>query len=257
MPCIGMAHWYKFALYYLWIAPHVLLVAVALFMYTRRLHKDFPVFFVYTLYETLGFLLRFAAYTAGHGLGGSLYRYVFIVTAAGSTALRFGIIQEIFNNVFHDYPRLEATATASMRWVTGLLLVAAILAALYSSGAVSDNLMVGVSLLSRSVTIIQAGLLLFLFLFSRMFGLSWRSFVFGIAFGFAIFSSTELAFWAARLTDPTEHTKSLLDLLPTGSYHLSVLVWLGYLLAAEKPVGAATYPVPEMDQWSGELERSR
>jgi hypothetical protein len=111
-------------------------------------------------------------------------------------------------------------------------------------------------LLNRSVTIIQAGLLLFLFLFSRIFGLSWRSPVFGIAFGFAIFASTELAFWAVRLTDPTEHTKSLLDLVPTGSYHVSVLVWLGYMLKAEKPVGAATYTVPEMDQWSGELERS-
>jgi hypothetical protein len=251
-----MAHWYKFALYYLWIAPHALLAVVPVLMYTRRLHKNFPVFFVYTLYETFEFLLLFTAYTSGRGTG-VLYRYAFIATLAGSTALRFGIIQEIFNNVFHDYPRLEATATASMRWVSGLLLVAAILAALYSSGDVSDNLMVGVSLLNRSVTIIQAGLLLFLFLFSRMFGLSWRSFVFGIAFGFAIFSSTELAFWAARLTNPTEHTKSLLDLLPTGSYHISVLVWLGYLLAGEKPVGAATYTAPEMDQWSGELERSQ
>jgi hypothetical protein len=116
--------------------------------------------------------------------------------------------------------------------------------------------MAGVALLTRSVTIIQAGLLVFLFLFPRMFGLSWRSYTFGIAFGFAIFASTELAFWAVRLTDPSEHSKSLLDLLPTGSYHVSVLVWLGYLLAAEKPVGAATYPVPEMDQWSGELERN-
>ncbi|MFI5103723.1 MAG: hypothetical protein ACHP79_02260 [Terriglobales bacterium] len=251
-----MAHWYKFALYYLWIAPHVLLAVVPVLMYTRRMHKNFPVFFFYTLYETFEFLLLFATYTSGRGTG-VLYRYVYITTMAGSTALRFGIVQEIFNNVFHDYPRLEGSATTLMRWVTGLLLVAAIVTALYSSGAVADNLMVGVSLLSRSVTIIQAGLLLFLFLFSRMFGLSWRSFVFGIAFGFAIFSSTELAFWAARLTDPTEHTKSLMDLVPTGSYHVSVLVWLGYLLAAEKPVGAATYTVPEMDQWSGELERPR
>jgi len=249
-----MAHWYKFLLYYLWIAPHALLAVVSVLMLIRRLHKSFPVFFLYTLYETLGFLLRFAAYTVGHGLGGS-YRYVFIVTAAGSTALRFGIIQEIFNNVFHDYPRLVGIATASMRWITGILVVAAFLLALYSSAAVSDNLLAGIMLLDRSIAIIQAGLLLFLFLFSRMFGLSWRSYTFGIALGFGIFASTELAYWAVRLTDLTEHSKDLLDLLPTGSYHVSVLVWLGYLLAAEKPVGAATYTVPEIERWSGELER--
>ena len=234
-----MAHWYKFALYYLWIAPHALLVVVPVLMFVRRLHKSFPVFFVYTLYETLGFLLRFAAYTAGHGPGAGLYRYVFIVAAAGSTALRFGIIQEIFNNVFRDYPRLERLATTSMRWLTGLLVLAAILTTFYSSGTLPDNLLVGVRLLERSVTIIQAGLLLFLFLFSRMFGLSWRSYTFGIALGFAIFASTEIASWTLGLTALTEHSRYLLDLLPTGSYHVSVLVWLGYLLGGGRNRAAA------------------
>jgi hypothetical protein len=252
-----MAQWYKFVLYYLWIAPHVLLAVVPVLMFVRCLHKSFPVFFLYTLYETLEFLLRFAAYTVGHGLGGGLYRYVFIATLAGSTALRFGIIREIFNHILCDYPRLEKLAAVSMRWITGLLVVVAIVSAFYSSGTAPDNLMLGVKVLERSVTIIQAGLMLFLFLFSRMFGLSWRSFVFGIALGFAIFASTMLAAWTLELTALNEHSKQMLDLVPTGSYHVSVLVWLGYLLAGEKPVGADTYTAPEMDQWSEELERSQ
>jgi len=251
-----MGHWYKFVLYYLWIAPHAFLVVVPVLMFVRRLHRKFPLFFVYTLYEILEFLLLFASRMIGHGLGG-LYRYVFLVTAAGSTALRFGIIQEISNNVFHDYPRLMGIATASMRWITGILLVSAVLVALYSSAAVSDNLLAGIMLLDRSMAIIQAGLLLFLFLFSRMFGLSWRSYTFGIALGCGIFASTEIAGWTLGLAAATERSKDLLNLLPTGSYHVSVLVWLGYLVAAEKPVGAATYAAPEIDQWSGELERSR
>ena len=251
-----MGHWYKFVLYYLWIAPHALLAVVPVLMFLRRLHRKFPFFFVYTLYETLGFALRFAAYLIGSGPG-PLYRHVFIATLLGSTALRFGIIQEVFNNVFREYPRIEAIATVSMRFVTGILLLSAVLVAIHSSGKTFSNLMAGVSLLDRSVAIIQAGLILFLFLFSRLFGLSWRSYTFGIALGFAIFASTELAVWAVRLTVPEEALLKLLDLLPTGSYHLSVLVWLGYLLKAEKPVGAAAYTAPEIDQWSGELERSR
>jgi hypothetical protein len=251
-----MAHWYKFTLYYLWIAPHAFLAVVPPLMYSRRLHKTFPVFFAYTLYETFEFLLLFAAYMIGHGLG-TFYRNAFIATLAGSTALRFGIIQEIFNNVFRDYPRLEKLASTSMRCLTSLLVLAAIWTAIDSSATAPNNLMVGVRLLDRSVTIIQVGLLLFLFLFSRVFGLSWRSHTFGFALGFAIFSSAQLVNWTLQLAALTEHSKELLDLLPTGSYHVSVLVWLGYLLAAEKPVGAATYTAPEMDQWSGELERSQ
>jgi hypothetical protein len=251
-----MGHWYKFVLYYLWIAPHALLAVVPILMYTRRLHKNFPIFFSYALFETFEFLLLFSAYMAGHATG-VLYRDLFIATLAGSTALRFGIIQEIFDNVFRDYSRIERLATASVRWLTGLLILAAGLTAFYSSGTVSDNLMAGLALLDRSVAVIQAGLLLFLFLFSRVFGLSWRSFAFGVALGFGVLASADLAMSALRLTDLTEHSKSLLDLLPTGSYHVSVLVWLGYLLKAEKAVRAAAYAAPEIDQWSGELERFR
>ena len=251
-----MMQWYKFVLHYLWIAPHALLVVVSVLMFIARLHKNFPIFFLYTLYETIEFLLLFviAGIAPTHKV---LYRYVFATTLAGSTALRFGIIQEIFNHLFHDYSRLETLGAIWMRWLTALLAVVAILSAFYSSGAVPDSLLSGVALLSRSVAIIQAGLLLFLFLFSHMFGLSWRSYTFGIAFGFGIFASTELAVSALHLTDLTERSKDLLDLLPTGSYHVSVLVWLSYLLAAEKPLVAVTGTVAEMDQWSGELERTR
>jgi hypothetical protein len=251
-----MAAWHKYLLDYLWIAPHALLAAVAVVVFARRLHRDFPIFFLYTLYETIEFVLLYAVASLNppHKI---LYRYLFVTTLAGSTALRFGIIQEIFNHEFSKYPRLESLATVSMRWLTGLLVVAGIILAVYSPGTVSDNLMAGIALLSRSVAIIQAGVLLFLLLFSRTFGLSWRSYTFGIALGFAVFASTELAVWAVRLTDLTEHAKDLLDLLPTGSYHVSVLVWLGYLLKAETPVETEPHRVPELDQWSGELERTR
>ena len=251
-----MVNWYKLAWFYLWIAPHALLAVLAALILARRLHRKFPLFFVYILYETFEFLLLFAVREAASNQK-TIYRNLFIVTLVGSTALRFGIIQEVFNNIFCEYPRLESIAVASMRWVTGSLLISAVLVAAYSSGSVADNLMAGIALLDRSVIIIQAGLLLFLFLFSRLFGLSWRSFAFGIALGFGIFACTELAYWALRLLDLSEHAKDLLDLLPTGSYHISVLVWLGYLLAADKPVNTTTYAVPELDQWSGELERSR
>ncbi len=246
---------YRFVLYYLWIAPHLILAAVAWVMYARRLHKSFPVFFVYSLYETLEFLLLLSIAIASPR-GGTMYQYAFVATLAGSKALRFGIIQEIFNNVFRDYPRLERSATVSLRWLTGLLVVAALLLALKSSGTVPDNLMTGIALLGRSVAVIQAGLLVFLFLFSRWFGLSWRSWMFGIALGFGLLASTELAVSALHLNDLSASAARLLNLLPTGSYHVSVLIWLAYLLMAERPVAAVARPVPEIEQWSGILGRS-
>jgi len=250
----AVAQWHKFVLYYLWIAPHVLLAAVPVLMFARRLHKNFPVFFVYAIYETFGFALRFFAYVSSPAPK-TLYRQVFIATLVGSIALRFGVIQELFQAIFRDYPRLEMLAVASRRWLTGVLVLAGVWSALYFAGPRPDDLMSGIALFDRSVAIIQVGLLFFLFLFSRWFGLSWRSHVFGIALGFAIFATTELAAWAIRLADLSESAKNWLDLLPTGSYHVSVLLWLGYLLAAEKPLPAMPSAAPDLDQWRGELER--
>lgn len=248
-----MPQWYKFVLLYLWVAPHVLLAAVSIVMYLRRQYKSFPLFFTYALYETAVFLVLFPLATmASHRV---LYRNVFIVTLAGSTVLRFGIIQELFNSMFHDYSRLESLAKTSMRWLTGLLIVAAAIAARYSPGSVSDNFLAGLALLDRSIAIIQAGLVLFLFGFSRMFGLSWRSLTAGIAMGFGIVASSELAVSAMRMADVGEYAKSILDLVPTGGFHIAVMIWLGYLLAVESPVNPPHHRIPEIDQWSGELER--
>ena len=251
-----MAPWFKFAYHYLWIAPHVLLLGVAAILYLRRLHKNFPVFFIYTIYEFFEFVLLFGFYISGHSFTTATYRFVYIPTLLGSTALRFGIIHEIFINIFSDYPQLAAIAKSSIRWVTAVLVIAAASSVLYFSGPTPDA-MVGIRLLERSVNIIQVGLLFFLLLFSRVFGLSWRSYIFGIAIGFAISACAAIAAWTIGLMPLTEESKYLLDLVPMGSFHLTVLVWLGYLIVAEKVVGLATYTPHEMDRWAGELEQSK
>jgi len=251
-----MAQWFNFVYYYLWIAPHVFLVAIAGIMFVRRLYKNYPIFFAYTIYETFEFLLLFIYSLNGHNFG-STYRYPYIATLLGSTALRFGIIQEIFNNIFRDYPRLERLATISMRWVTGLLVCGAILSVFYASASAPADMMIGVKVLDRAVAIIQVGLLLFLFSFSRLFGLFWRSYTFGLALGFAVLGCAQIVNWTIGLLSLTEQSKYFLDLLPMGVYHISVVVWLGYLLAVEKPVGPTIYTTQDIDRWSGELERSK
>jgi hypothetical protein len=245
----------KFVSYYLWIAPHILLFAAPVLMYTSRLHKRFPLFFFYTLYEISEFLLLFAIYVLVPTRG-VLYQYVFIATLVGSAALRFGIVQEVCHDLFHDYPSIESLATTGMRRLTALLLLGAVLSAIYSSGATQDHLMAGVALLDRSIAIIQAGLLLFLVLAARMFGVSERSFPFGIAVGFGLIATTDLAVWAIHLAGVDLPFVRFLNLVMTGSYHVSVLIWIGYLLTAEKPAAAASFAVPELDQWHGELGRS-
>jgi len=250
-----MMHGHRLLLYYLWIAPHAVLAVVAVLLLTRRLYTRFPVFFLYTWNEIVEFVLLFAITVIGHNQG-ALYARVFLITFVISTALRFGVLQEIFNNVFREHGQVDALARVSLRWTTGLLLAGAVLCAIFASGQTADNLTAGLAWVGRGVAIIQCGLVLFLLLFSRLFGLSLQSYVFGIALGFGILSTVDLANWALHTRELTESMASALDLLPTGGYHVAVLIWLGYLVVpAREILRPSDVRVGDVGQWNQELER--
>jgi hypothetical protein len=250
-----MMPWYKFLLLYLWIAPHVVLAVVAVLLLTRRLYTGFPAFVVYTWYEIGEFVMLFVITVTGLNRG-AVYMRVFLVTLAISTALRFGVIQEVFDNVFREHGQVYALAKVSLRWTTGFLLAAVVLCAIFASGQTSGSLIAGAAWVGRGVAIIQCGLVLFLLLFSRVFGLSLQSYVFGIALGFGILSSVELADTAMRTGELTQSMARALNLLSTGGYHVAVLIWLGYLVAPERKIlQTSNVPIGGVDQWNRELER--
>ena len=255
-----MTLWYKYLLLYLWIAPHVLLLGLAIFLLNRRLFKQFPAFVLYTWYEIAEFVVLFAIAISGLGRG-PWYLRLYLVTLAISTALRFGVIQEIFNHVFREQGPVAALARVALRWTTIFLLAVGVLCALFASGHSTASLIAGASWLGRGIAIVQCGLLLFLFLFSRLLGVSLQSYVFGIALGFGILSSVELANWALHASDLSESMARTLNLLPTAGYHVAVLLWLGYLLVPviTRPRQLATADglnlSPHIDQWNQELER--
>jgi hypothetical protein len=250
-----MIHWYKFLFFYLWIAPHVLLAAVAVLLLKRSLLKSFPVFVLYVWYEIAEFVLLFTIATTGLHKG-AWYVRAYLVTLAISTALRFGVIQEIFNNIFREHGPADALARVSIRWATGFLLAAAVLVAIFGPGQTSNTLIAGAAWLGRGIAIIQCGLVLFLLLFSSLLGLRLQNYVFGIALGFGILASVELANWALHTGELSKPMARALNLLPTAGYHLAVLVWLGYLMVpAREMLSAHDVPVRDLDQWNRELER--
>ena len=147
-----MMHGYRFLLYYLWIAPHILLALVAIVMRVKRLDVSFPLFAIYTWYEVAEFVLLFAI-AVTKLIQGMLYMRVFLVTLAVSTALRFGILQEIFNNVFREHGRADAIARVLLRWTTGILLAAAISCAIFAPGPTSSSLIAATAWLGRGIAI--------------------------------------------------------------------------------------------------------
>jgi hypothetical protein len=240
--------------YYLWIAPHILLGVILLLMIRRRLYKQFPIFLLYSAFELFQFSVLLAVFIHTGSFSDERYRGAFALGTAISTALRFGIIYEIFAEVFRNYNALSELAKVLFRWATiVLLLIGVALAGAHGSGA--DGFLLIVPTLDRTVSLMQCGLLMFLFLFSRYFALSWRNYAFGIALGFGILASSELANSAIRSQLGTG--SYLLDNLGMATYHCCVLIWIFYLAAPERSTRRTIKKLPanDLEVWNEELQR--
>ncbi len=249
-----MSHFYKLLSLYLWIAPHFFLIVIGVLLYRRGVHRAFPFFFLYVWYEIAEFALLFTISRIYHGVG---YVTAFLITWVGSAALRFGVIHEVFNKVFSHDARVDVMSRAVLRWVSGSLLIGAVLLSFFASGQTSGSLIAGAALVGRGVAIIQCGLVVFLILFSNVLGMSFQSVAFGIALGFGIYSCADLANFAARTGDPSLAMVRMLNFLPTGGYHVAVLLWIGYLIVPKHQVidSAPSYTSGQISRWSSEMER--
>jgi len=170
--------------------------------------------------------------------------------------LRFGVISEVSDDLFRERQFLKEAARGTLRWTKALLALTGIACAIFAPGEDGVRLISRLAVLNRGVGIAQCGLLLFLMCFSRLLGLSWRGFAFGIALGIGVLSSVDIATYAIRAQMLDEGWSRTLNLLTTGSYLICCLIWLGYILAPERKSSVvANVSGNEVDSWNRELQR--
>lgn len=209
---------------YLWVAPHLLLVAVAVVMFRKSLHREFPIFFSAVIYEFLTFAILFIT-----RLNAPLwYTKVDFYTRAGSTAFHFGILQELFEAPLLHNAALRRTSARILRWVTGSLIVLALVfIGLEYYNSQGHRLFPPFATL-EAMGIAQCFVLVLVFLWHRFLGLRMSDFAFGIAAGVGLTAALELLIAAWKdLVGPSRAG----DYLQMGIYHCTVLIWLYYALA--------------------------
>ena len=208
-----------------WIAHPVLESALAVLMVRRKLHKQFSIFFAYVLSQILIFAILFPIWKSGPQHY-TLYFYSYWVGAAISLAIGFKVIHEIFLDVFRPYHTLKDLGTVLFKWAALVMLLVAVVVAASSQAGTNAPITQAVITVQRCVRVIQCGLILFLLVFSRYLGVSWRQHSFGIALGFGGFASVELA--AVALYSGGQIQPPTLNTLNTGAYFFSIVTWLTY-----------------------------
>src|SRR5207245_5749469 len=130
--------------------------------------------------------------------------------------------------------------TVLFKWAAlVMLLVAGVVMA--SSPAAGDPVLQAIVTLQRCVRVVQCGLILFLLIFSKYLGVSWRQQSFGIALGFGSLAAVELTLVALHASAHLSPVRS--SLFNFAAYDVGILIWLTYgLISAQARVVAADAP---------------
>ena len=238
--------------FYLWIAPHVLLLAVAFLMLRRGLHKEFPIFFSYLLFDFLQFCVLFTIYWRD---AWASYVTVDILGRSADIALRFGILQEMFESpLAHSVPLRRAVAR-TVNWVTFSLVILALMfiGSIYYNSF--GHRLLQAYLTTEALNTAQCGLLVLVFLWHRYLGLKIPPLVFGIAVGMGLASSLEPTIHAWKDSLAAANS-SVPDFVQMAIYHGAVLIWLYFAQVREKiaPDSNAVSLLPARE-WAADVGR--
>jgi len=248
-------HPHSFLWHYLWIAPYALQIVIAVVMVRRGLHREFPVFFIYTVFEPLQGAVLFILDHI-ESVKAIQYQYAYWPTLVLNAGLRFALLYEISAHVFHNYPAIEELARILYRWLAGFLILIAVGISAYTRTSDSHWFLTGSHVLNQGVDLVQIGLLLFIFVFSIYFKLSWRNYVYGIALGLGLYSSVDLATSAIRAAIGPQPANYAFDFITMVTYHCCVVFWLVYMLAPEFSRRVVkNLPADNLKEWNSELER--
>ncbi len=230
----------------------MLLLAVATVMFRKGLHKQFPIFFSYLLFEfAMCCILWPMAYFRAPG---EIYGRFDLFDRAGDIALRFGILRELF----------ESSATGSAPWLRNVarmrnrvtflfaILTAMLFAALYSNSL--DHVFIHNYVIIEACNVAQCGLVVLLFVWHRFLGLWMSPLAFGIAVGMGLAMGLEPLEIVLRYSVPAPKSM-VVDMMNMAAYHTAVLVWLYYALAREKVTSDSTTALPQLIEQAADMGR--
>ncbi len=239
------------ATFVLWLTPTLVRAVIAVFMIRKRLYREFPAFFAYTVYHLLrtGVLLLLIDRSPWG------YFYTYWIGTILSFAVGFAVIYEILGHVLRPYKALWSLGRKLFYGVGAVTILMGAAAAFGASSTLDHNaLMAWIFATMRGLRLMQCVLLAFLILFSTYFGISWRQHTFGIALGMGLFASVELAATAAR-SDVGWIGDGTYGLVTRVGHACATLIWAAYLLRPEPTrLPAERVPRHPVEEWNRALQ---
>jgi hypothetical protein len=236
----------KVLYYALWIAHPVLQMGIAAFMLQRGLYRKFKYFFGYILVQLVTFAAVFPALWHNY----SAAFYIYWICDALSVAFGFGVIHEVFVDVFRAFHTLRDLGTVLFKWAGLVMLLVAGVVSVSTNSSTIAPWMQAIITSQRCVRIIQVGMVLFLLFFAHYVGVSRRQHSFGIALGFGSFAVIELVLICSWVGNHLGG--AWMSILNMAAYNSTLLVWFGYV-ALRSPARDASLSLLQPQRWEQSL----
>jgi hypothetical protein len=214
----------NWVMYLSWVAGPALETALLGCMIHRKLHRVFPRFFSYILFQILKSGVLFFTYHYYE----QAYFDVYWTGSAISVILAVTVMDEILLHVFKEYGGAQNLGAVIFRWACALLFLLAVVTAITGQDNSADRVVAVVLTFDRSIRVMQCGLFCLLLILCRLLKNCWRQQVFGIALGFGVFASIEMILVSVAMsyggsTGPT------ISLVKSAAYNVVTILWIGYL----------------------------
>src|SRR5215472_15601003 len=182
--------------YAFWLLPKALLMLVIVALIARNLWKEFPFFLSYSVFqvlETIAILIFQPRLVYTH------YFWMYWTMEAIGAVTAFLVINEIFACALRPYSALKRLSRVLFQWAFVVILLVAIVTAIYAPGNDPSRIVAGMFVLRRTIGFVQVGLLVFLCIFIRAFAIPCRHYLFCLTVGFALYRADELFITSSRV----------------------------------------------------------
>lgn len=246
--------------HYLWVAPNILLLVLGFLIGKKKLIRQLPAFFAFAVLSAVAELTEYAT-DVTPSVSALTYWRADWARLLIQGVLKFVLVGEIFAHVFGSYESIARLGRSLIRTLGVGLVLAAVIAAAYAPQNSHFGIISGAWLLEQTVSLIESGLWVFIFVFSFYFHLAWDRRLFGITLGLSISSCVHLASWPVlECFGPLDSRRMIFVFLNMATYHAVVLLWFYYLLVpgndpSKHPKPPAPPPENNLELWNRELER--
>ncbi len=180
-----------------WLGSIVLQIVLIPVMLRQGMHRKFPVFFSYVVFDlSRELLVPLIAYLSPNQFA---YFYSYWISIPIEYSLTFLVILEIFSYIFRSHIKYSPGTVRLLVILTLALFVLSVTLIVFPD--IPINTLPGIILTAnRSASLLVSGLLCFMWIFSKNLGLSFRHHVWGIVLGLGLYSSVILVAAAIHAT---------------------------------------------------------